>query len=156
MPNFLEQLIAEWYEYQGFFIRRNVRVGKRPEGGFEGELDVVAFHPVEKHLVHVEASSDANSWANRESQFLKKFDIGRKYIPELFKGFEPLPEIESIALLSEGSSRNHAAIGGGKVMMVGELMSEIKKKIPNSLIAQVPEKYIILRTLQFARDCWIS
>jgi hypothetical protein len=27
--NFLEQLVAEWYEYDGYFIRRNVKVGKR-------------------------------------------------------------------------------------------------------------------------------
>ena len=25
--NFLEQLVAEWYEYQGYFVRRNVMVG---------------------------------------------------------------------------------------------------------------------------------
>ena len=29
MPgNYLEQLVAEWYEYQGYFVRRNVLVGK--------------------------------------------------------------------------------------------------------------------------------
>src|SRR5437016_5364675 len=47
--NFLEQLVAEWYEYQGYFIRRNVRVGKLAAGGYECELDVVAFHPQTKH-----------------------------------------------------------------------------------------------------------
>jgi hypothetical protein len=26
--NYLEQLIAEWYEHKGFFVRRNVLVGK--------------------------------------------------------------------------------------------------------------------------------
>lgn len=36
MPaNHLEQLVAEWYEYQGYFIWRNVRVGKKPQGGYE-------------------------------------------------------------------------------------------------------------------------
>ena len=25
--NFLEELVAEWYEYQGYFVRRNVLVG---------------------------------------------------------------------------------------------------------------------------------
>jgi len=50
--NFLEQLIAEWYEYRGYFIHKNALVGKRPQGGYECELDIVAFHPGEKHLVH--------------------------------------------------------------------------------------------------------
>ena len=50
MINFLEQLVAEWYEFQGYFVRRNVRVGERPGGGHDSELDVVAFHPTKKHL----------------------------------------------------------------------------------------------------------
>ena len=41
--NFLEQLIAEWYEYRGYFVRRNVLVGRRLKGGYECELDIVAF-----------------------------------------------------------------------------------------------------------------
>ena len=57
--NYLEQLVAEWYEYQGYFIRRNVLVGKREQGGYECELDVVAFHPETKQLVHIEPSTDA-------------------------------------------------------------------------------------------------
>jgi hypothetical protein len=36
--NFLEQLVAEWYEYQGYFVRCDVYVGKRPTGGYECEL----------------------------------------------------------------------------------------------------------------------
>lgn len=62
MPsNYLEQLAAEWYEYQGYFVRRNIRVGLRKQGGYEGELDVVAFHPGRVALVHIETSMDADS-----------------------------------------------------------------------------------------------
>ena len=56
--NFLEELAAEWYEWQGYFIRRNVLVGTRAKGGWEGELDVVGLHPVRQHLVHIECSMD--------------------------------------------------------------------------------------------------
>ena len=70
--NYLEQLVAEWYEYQGYFIRRNVRVGKLPKGGYEGELDIVAFHPEKKHLVHIEPTHDAHTWAKREERFENK------------------------------------------------------------------------------------
>jgi len=86
MPNYLEELTREWYEYQGYFVRQNVMVGKRPKGGYECELDVVAFHPVRKHLVHIEPSMDADSWAVREIRYKRKFNAGKKYIPTLFEG----------------------------------------------------------------------
>ena len=38
--NHLESLVAEWCEFCGYFIRRNVQVGKQPKGGYEGELGV--------------------------------------------------------------------------------------------------------------------
>jgi hypothetical protein len=156
MPNFLEQLVAEWYEYQGFFVRRNVNVGKRPQGGHEGELDVVAFHPSKKQLVHIETSMDADSWAEREIKFARKFGAGKKHIPNLFTGLEPLPEIEYIALIGIGSDKNHASIGGGEVLTVCGLLREIRDKIPHDFSSQaVPEQFVILRTLQFAAECWL-
>ena len=38
--NHLESLVAEWYEFRGYFVRRNIRVGKRSKGGYECELCV--------------------------------------------------------------------------------------------------------------------
>lgn len=157
MPNFLEQLVAEWYEYNGYFVRRNVLVGKRKAGGYEGELDVVAFDPKEKHLIHIEPSSDADSWKERERRFERKFSVGRKYIPQLFKGFGALPEkMDQIALLIFASTKRHPTIGGGKVVLIGELMAEIRKAlVPKSILkSAVPEQYVILRSLQFAAHYW--
>jgi len=76
--NHLEQLLAEWYEYKGYIVKRNLQVGKRKKGGFECELDIVAFHPELKHLVHLEPSLDADSWAVREQRFSKKFAAEKK------------------------------------------------------------------------------
>jgi hypothetical protein len=42
--NHLEQLIGEWLQYKGYFVRVSVPLGPRPKGGFEGELDVVALN----------------------------------------------------------------------------------------------------------------
>ena len=75
--NFLEELAAEWLEYKGYIVKRNERVGRRGAGGHEGELDVVAFNPKTKHLVHVETSSDADSWAERERRFSKRLGVTR-------------------------------------------------------------------------------
>ena len=157
MPaNYLEQLVAEWYEYQGYFVRRNVLVGKRTKGGYEGELDVVAFNPAKNHLVHIEPSMDADSWARREERYLKKFMLGRKYIPALFKGFKLPENIQQIALLGFGSKANHQALAGGEIMLVPELLSEIMctLKSKNIASAAVSENMPLLRTLQFVSDYW--
>ena len=149
--NFLEQLVAEWYEYKGYFVRRNVPVGRRARGGHESELDVVAFNPMLRHLVHIEPSLDAESWEKRERSFRKKFEAGRKYIPGLFDGFDLPPDIEQIAILVFASRSNHPTLGGAKVLLISDLMRQImedlgdKKPISNL----VPEHHTILRTLQF-------
>lgn len=149
--NFLEQLVAEWYEYQGYFVRRNVPVGKRARGGYDSELDVVAFNPTLRHLVHIEPSLDAESWEKRERLFRRKFEAGRRHIPELFDGFELPPDIEQIAILVFASRSNHPTLGGGKVLLISDLMRQIMEELsdkkPNAIL--VPEHHTILRTLQF-------
>jgi hypothetical protein len=78
--NFLEQLVAEWFAYgRKCFVRTNVNFGPRELGGFEGEMDVVAFEPNDKLLFHVEASTDADSWDERRSRFQKKFQGAARY-----------------------------------------------------------------------------
>jgi hypothetical protein len=157
MPNFLEQLVAEWYEIRGYFVRRNIKVGKRLAGGYDCELDIVAVNPDTRHLVHLEPSMDAHSWQKREDRFKVKFEAGKKYIPEIFSGFGDLP-IDQIAVFAIGSSRTHAKIGGGRVVHVGELMNDIMPYVSQRKIqsAAIPEQFVILRTLQFAANLWVT
>lgn len=148
--NFLEQLVAEWYEYRGYFVRRNVPVGRKSGGGYEFELDVVAFHPASRHLVHIEPSMDADSWQTRERRFRAKFEAGRSHIPELFPGLD-LPEaIEQVPLLLSASKVNHPTLGGAPVQLVSDLMREIMESLGDRKIAEnaVPEHHSLLRTLQ--------
>ena len=149
--NFLEQLVAEWYEYRSYFVRRNIAVGRRTKGGYECELDIVAFDPVRRHLVHIEPSMDAESWEKRERRFKTKFDAGRKYIPGLFPGFDLPNEIEQIAILALASKTNHPTLGGAKVLIVSDLLREIMEDLSEKKIASraVPEHHPLLRTLQF-------
>lgn len=149
--NYLEQLVSEWYEYQGYFIRRNVMVGKLPKGGYECELDVVAFHPETKHLVHIEPTHDAHSWDKREQRFIKKFNAGRQYIPEIFKGMDIPENIEQICLLGFGNNTNHPILAGGKVITVAELLVEIIQTIGVKSMHRnaMSENHPMLRTLQF-------
>ncbi len=149
--NHLEQIVAEWLEYKGYFVRRNIKVGKRARGGYECELDIVAYHPQEKKLVHFEPSTDTDSWSEREGLYKKKFDAGREYAPSLFKGID-LPEIEQFALFLYGSDKNHQQIGGGKVLLMPQFLKEIvndlsPKKIVNEI---VPEQFPLLRMIHLA------
>lgn len=142
--NFLEQLAAEWYEFNGYFVRRNILVGQLKAGGHECELDVVAFHPENRHLIQVEPSMDADSWAKREKRFRKKFDAGKKHIPSLFLGFDLPEKIEQVALFGFAGKKHREIVGGGRVVVIQELLPEIlcklkgeKKSIPEQYFANV-------------------
>ncbi len=152
--NYLEQLVGEWYEFKGYFVRRSIRVGRRPAGGHEGELDVVAFHPTKRHLVHIEPSVDAHSWDKREERYAKKFAAGRKYIPEIFKGFDLPTDIEQIALLVLPSKGSHQTLAGGKIVTVAELLEEIFVGIKHLSIYKnsIPEDKPLLRSFQYVAE----
>lgn len=149
--NHLEQLVAEWYEWRGYFVRRNVQVGKRANGGYDCELDVVAFCPARQHLVHLEPSMDAHTWAVRESRYAKKFEAGRKHIPGLFGSIALPDSIEQIAVLGFASNANIKTLAGGRIQTTAELLADITTEIAPRKIASaaVPEQYPLLRTIQF-------
>lgn len=149
--NFLEQLCFEWFEFQGYFVRRNTHVGQLKSGGFECELDIVAFHPNTRHIVHIEPSMDAHSWAERERRYQKKFKAGRKYVPYMIPGFSTEDRIEQIALFGLGASCSRSTLAGGKVWSVSELLKLIVDELRSRRVARaaVPEQYPLLRTIQF-------
>lgn len=150
--NYLEQLVAEWYEFRGYFVRRNVRVGRRGAGGYDCELDVVAFHPGTKHLVQIEPSTDSDSIPKREKRYAKKFEAGRKHIAHLFAGFTLPAEIEQIGLFLYGG--RHDTIAGGKMLLVPQLIPEILEHLKDHRINSraVPESFPLLRTLQLVSE----
>jgi len=154
--NHLEALVAEWYEIRGYFVRRNVQVGKRPKGGYECELDIVAFHPEQRSLVQVEPSLDSDSWAKREVRYRKKFEAGRRYIPALFPGIPVPKHIDQIALFVYGGGDAREQVAGGRVMFIREFMAEVRAGIAHRRVssAAIPEEYPLLRTLQFAAQYW--
>lgn len=156
--NHLEDLVAEWYQYQGYFVRRNVQVGKRDMGGYECELDVVAFHPGKKRLVHIEPSLDCNKWEKREERYRKKFDAGRKYIPGLFLGLNIPAQLEQVALFVYAGRRDRETVGGGKIMLIKEFIDEIMSELAKHRVASaaVPEEFPLIRTLQFAANFWTA
>ena len=152
--NFLEQLVAEWYTYQGYFVRTNVRIGKRKGGGYEGEMDVVAFEPKTKVLIHLETSGDAESWEQRKARFQKKFRIATKHYRATFK-FN-VKRIEQVAVVGFTKPRKTTKLGSGiKLLLITELMAQIKTRLakPDVLQTVIPEGYPLLRAIQFTLWC---
>jgi hypothetical protein len=151
----LENLIAEFYDWQGYLVKRNVKVGRRSRGGWEMELDVIAFHPHSKHLVHLEPSLDAHSWGIREKRFAKKFGAGEKYLSkEVFTWLDPKTPVERIAvLISHPKGRD--LLAGAKIESIDELMSRVCTAVVAHGIAAkdaIPEQFPLLRTLQLSHS----
>lgn len=147
----LEQLVFEYYDWLGYLVKHNIKVGRLKRGGWEMELDIIAYNPNTNHLIHFEPSVDAYSWDTREKRFKKKFDAGKKYIKEhIFKWLKDDVEIEQIAILiSHPKDRN--GIGGGKIISIDEFVKEIQGKvIEKGIMAEnaIPEQYPLLRTIQ--------
>jgi hypothetical protein len=151
----LEDIIAEYYDWKGYLVKRNIKVGKLSHGGWEMELDVVAFDPHTGHLIHLEPSIDAHSWALREKRFSKKFKAARKYIfSEVFTWLDSTTEIEQVAvLISHPKGRD--SLAEGKIVSIDELIAEIRQKVVEcGIVAKnaIPEQYSHLRTLQLSHN----
>src|SRR5262245_59577719 len=148
--NHLEELVSEWLEYNGYFVRRNVLVGRRRNGGYECELDVVAFHPTQRRLVHVEPSLDADAWEKRETRFAKKFAAGQTHIPGMFDGLGVPATIDQIALLVFASTTNRTTLGGGRILHVSSLYHAILAGLRDRRVESqaVPEQFPLIRTIQ--------
>lgn len=153
--NHLEELIYQYYEWQNYIVRRNIKVGRLAHGGYEGELDIVAYNPKTKHLIHIEPSIDGDSWKVRESRFRKKYEVGKKYIKtEVFPWLDEDQNVdfEQVAILVT-ARKNGELLAGSKIKSIDQLMQEIKKKIiEKGIMASnaIPEQYNLLRTIQMA------
>ena len=149
----IEDLLAEYLNWKGYLVKKNIKVGRLKHGGWEMELDVMGYHPMTKDLVHYEPSLDALSWDKKEHRYIKKFKAGRKYIlSEIFIWFPKTTEIRQIAVFnSHPVNRNE--IAGGTIQSVDELMSEIRGAIKeNGRMSKsaIPEQFPLLRTVQLS------
>jgi hypothetical protein len=151
--NHLEALTAEWLNYNQYFVRSGVKVGRRARGGWDGELDVVAFHPSRQHFLHVECSIDAHNWERREAIFRKKFDTGLKHARDLFSGMVLPTKLDQVIIHGFASAPDkHRTLGGARLVTSGELTDEIMNGLPPNMWKNaVPEQFSLLRTLQIAK-----
>jgi hypothetical protein len=146
--DYLQRLASEWYEYRGYFVHTDLWVGLEADGSYECELDIVAFHPTRRHLVHIEPSLDVLSWKEKEAHFQPKFAAGRKYLHRMFGG-EPHVYLEQIALViaTEEAPRK---IAGARLLRVSDFMAEMLTALCAFPMSEslVPEQWPLVRTLQ--------
>lgn len=155
LMNHLEQLCTEWLNFRGYYTRTGVRVGRRPGGGWSGELDVVGYLPGTGHFIHIECSTDAWNWELREQKFTRKFLMGRDHAPLLFAGMDLRGGLEQVLVHGFATAPHlHREVGGGRLVTSRELGAEIMNGIPNNPgKAAIPESFPLLRTFQLALAC---
>lgn len=151
--NYLVQLAAEWYEYQGFLVQRNVAL---PFPGKRGalELDIVAIQPETAEIVHLEASMDSDSWQKRDRRFRAKFKAGQEYCHTLAKPMRGKVTVRQRALLVYARGARRRSLGGGELVLMPNFLLEITEALSQQRLHQqiVPEHLPLIRTLQFAAE----
>ncbi len=149
----LESLIIEYLDWQGYLVRRNIKVGRLAHGGWKMELDVIGYRPDKNDLVHYEPSVDAHAWETREARFSKKFEAAREFIfTEVFPWLSPETPLRQIAVFPS-HPKGRDVIAGGQIQSIDELVAEVRSKVVECGIASrraISENYPLLRTLQLS------
>ncbi len=149
----LESLIVEYLDWQGYLVRRNMKVGRLKHGGWEMELDVIGYHPHNGDLVHYEPSLDAHKWETREARYEKKFAAARRLIfAEVFKWLPAETKLRQIAVFPSHPKDRHT-IAGGQIQSIDELMAEIRARVIACGAARsnaISENFPLLRVMQIS------
>lgn len=154
--NHLETIIKEYCERKNYIVKNNIKVGRRKLGGWDMELDIIAYNPNTKDLLHIEPSIDDDSWEKREKRIKKKFDLGRKYIyTDIFPWLnEKDININQIAILiNHPKEKNELA--GAKIIGIDEFIYKVKLdiiktgKMSNNAISEI---FPLLRTIQLTEN----
>lgn len=166
--NFLEQLAAEWYEYNGYFVRTNLKFGRNAtgRGGHVGEMDVIAYKPQTREFIHIEASTDSYDWAERKRIFKKKFSDARKYYMEIFPFKEINMQPKQIAIVGFNLRQSNRSVSWKSASPSGspwgnitievvhipiffqKIFTDLKNKNPQR--DAIPEAFPLLRAMQYS------
>ena len=158
--NFLEQVVAEWFNLKGYFVKTNLRFGKNPGGGVRGEMDVIAFHPQTKVFVHVEASTSAASWEIICKDIRKKFELAEQYYEDMFQFPKELTQriaISGFGYVAPDLAKKRLEKSGVTLESIPEFFRKVTADIQDRPIWKqtIPETLPLLRAIQFALHCGI-
>ena len=153
--NFLEQIVAEWFNLKGYFVKTNLRFGRiRRGGGYKGEMDVIAFHPQTRELVHVEVSTSAAKWENICKTIRRKFESAEQHYDEMFQF--PRHSTRRIAIggfgyVAPAWVKERLGESGVTLESVPEFFRKVTANIQDRPVAKsaIPETLPLLRAIQF-------
>lgn len=154
MANHLETLICQFYEWKGWVVRRNVKVGPLSHGGFAGELDVVVYNPTTQEVIHYEPSLDASPWTARAARAKKKLEVGRKHILDVLPWLPENYRLRQVAVFFNAPvhlKKGFSELTGGEVMTIDALVKTIRDEVKacgRAARHAIPEQYDLLRTIQ--------
>lgn len=126
----------------------------RPNGGYDNEIDILAYHPETKELIHAVPSWDANSWDERKARYRgKKFVFSEEQYRQLIGGAE-VTRIRKLAIARLGQSAR-ASLDWGHgfevvliLVFIRQIADVLATKSP--LSDAVPGGFPILQDMQFA------
>ena len=151
MANHLETLIFQYYDWKGWVVKKNVKVGRLGRCGYAGELDVVVYDHDSDKVLHYEPSTDASKWEQRDVKYKRKFDLGKKHIPkEVFPWLKPGFTLEQIAVFFNAPD-SRKDFQGGTAISIDALVKMIRDDIEKQGRAgkkAIPEQYDLLRMVQ--------
>ena len=151
--NFREQLIAEWYELRGYFVRTNEKWPNRRRN--EGDMDVLALCPETRNLIHIEIASSEGKKGQWVRKTKEKFNSDDSFYMENFH----VDSVKRVAIVGSGWAANDAAVKELKdhnitLQSLGQIYEEIGKKITDDWWPErdksIPETLPILKGIQYA------
>ena len=147
--NTIEQVVAEWYDLRGYFIRRNIMRPNPPRG--QTDLDVVAFHPNTRHMIHIEGSTASERWSAVKLKMEAKFPLDRAYLARLY----PDLPLEQLLVYYRRVPDEHLD-SGIRILAFPDLLSEIRAYLKTHRLDErkVPEAFPLLRVLHHAAQFW--
>ena len=114
-------------------------------------MDVAAFHPATRELVHLETLMDADQWEERKKRFSRKFGDAKAHLNEIFS-FD-IQRIQQIAIVGFAAAGKKGLLGEGiEVKTVPEFVAQISRflQTKHPLKDAIPENLPLLRAMQFA------
>lgn len=154
MKNFIKDLVCEYYEFVGFFIRRNIPIGSsRIEG--QTTIDVLAYHYSEHILFHIEKMLDGNSWDEKIVLMSDKFGMGELYYSNYVNVNNLQIQRVTITGINEidlEKAKKFERETNSKLLNIKEFMKHIKAELQkyDPFTQVIPESFPLLRAIQLA------
>jgi len=143
--NVFEELAAEWYEFQGYCVRKNVTYGKGRSGGIGIEMDLIACR-LGSDPVHLE--STVTSGPTAIEKLKKHFTEAKEAYREVLN-VAPC-KVKQKAIVFSAKDRSKLEDDGVEVMSKDEFMKTIVEAMEKKNLStdSVPHSLPLLRVVQ--------